>query len=137
MRSVAISAAAPPGSAVTTSSGHLPARFVFHAVGPIYRDGNHGEPALLASCYQTCLRLAEERALESISFPSISTGVYGYPVEEAASIALNEVTRHLHQQAGTVRRVVLVQFGTADHKIYLRKMQALRTVGGGEIDAAV
>src|SRR5512141_1066692 len=76
----------PTGSAVATGAGNLPAKYVFHAVGPIYRDGKHGEPELLASCYRTCLALAEERNVASISFPSISTGVYGYPLREAAPI---------------------------------------------------
>jgi O-acetyl-ADP-ribose deacetylase len=125
------------GSAVVTSAGNLPARFVFHAVGPVYRDGSQREPALLAACYQTCLQLAEEHALESISFPSISTGVYGYPAEEASAIALTEASRHLRQATGTVRRVVLVQFNAADHMLYLRKAHALRTINGGEANAAV
>ncbi len=66
------------GSAVVTGAGRLPARFVFHAVGPVYRGGKHGEAELLASCYRTCLALAEEHAVQTIAFPSISTGVYGY-----------------------------------------------------------
>src|SRR5580692_185917 len=77
------------GSAVATSAGSLPARFVFHAVGPIYRDGRHGEPEQLASCYRTCLDLAERHGVHTISFPAISTGVYGYPLEDAAGIALD------------------------------------------------
>jgi O-acetyl-ADP-ribose deacetylase (regulator of RNase III) len=72
----------PAGSAVVTSAGRLPARFVFHAVGPVYRGGQQGEAALLGSCYSTCLDLALEHGARSIAFPSISTGVYGYPIEE-------------------------------------------------------
>lgn len=125
------------GSAVETSAGNLPARFVFHAVGPIYRDGLQNEPALLASCYQTCLRLADERELESISFPSISTGVYGYPVEEAADIALAGVIGRLREERGTVRRIVLVQFSASDHQLYLRKTRAFRTVSRQDSSAAV
>src|ERR1035438_1863423 len=64
------------GSAVATGAGRLPARYVFHAVGPVYRDGGHGEAELLASCYRTCLAMAEERGAATISFPAISTGVY-------------------------------------------------------------
>src|SRR5579875_2988310 len=75
------------GCAVVTGAGKLPAKYVFHAVGPRYRDGKHGEAELLKSCYETCLRLAEERDVKTISFPSISTGIYGYPIEEAAAIA--------------------------------------------------
>src|SRR5262245_19269754 len=101
----------PTGSAVATSAGKLPAKHVFHAVGPVYRDGRHGEPELLASCYRTTLAMAAERGLESISFPAISTGVYGYPLAEAASIAIREVKGHLAQPGGKVRRAVFVLFG--------------------------
>jgi quercetin dioxygenase-like cupin family protein len=72
-------------SAVATGAGALPAQYVFHAVGPVYHDGSHGEPEQLASCYRTCLELAEQHGVRTISFPAISTGVYGYPLEEAAT----------------------------------------------------
>src|SRR5450631_4388582 len=85
----------PTGSAVATGAGRLPAKYVFHAVGPVYRDGLHGEADLLAGCYRKCLELAEERAVRVISFPAISTGVYGYPLQEAAEIAIREVKAHL------------------------------------------
>lgn len=83
------------GGAVVTTAGRLPARFVFHAVGPIWRGGQHGEPEALAACYRTCLRLACERGCLSLSFPAISTGVYGYPADLAARIALDAVLAHL------------------------------------------
>src|SRR6185437_13686696 len=70
----------PAGSAVVTGAGRLPAKYVFHAVGPRYRGGHHGEAEALKSCYETCLRLAAERDVKSMSFPSISTGIYGYPI---------------------------------------------------------
>lgn len=101
----------PTGSAVVTGAGKLPAKFVFHAVGPVYRDGRHGEPELLASCYRKCLDLAEEYGVRTITFPAISTGVYGYPVQEAAEIALREVADHLGKPGGTVREAVFVLFG--------------------------
>ena len=82
----------PTGSAVVTTAGALPAQYVFHAVGPIYQDGKHREPEQLASCYRTCLDLAEQRAVKTISFPAISTGVYGYPMEEAAAIASKTIS---------------------------------------------
>src|SRR5438552_16774887 len=85
----------PTGSAVATGAGRLPAKYVFHAVGPVYRDGRHGEPDLLAACYRKCLELAEERQVRAVSFPAISTGVYGYPLQEAAEIAIGEVKAHL------------------------------------------
>src|SRR5438105_5292235 len=81
----------PTGSAVATGAGLLPAKYVFHAVGPVYQGGKHGEPDLLAACYRKCLDMAEERGVRVISFPAISTGVYGYPLREAAAIAIREV----------------------------------------------
>lgn len=99
------------GSAVVTGAGKLPARYVFHAVGPVYRDGRHGEADLLASCHRTCFQLAEERGVEVLSFPAISTGVYGYPLEEAAAIAIREAATHLERPGGSVREVVFVLFG--------------------------
>ena len=109
----------PPGDAVVTGAGRLPAKFVFHTVGPIYRGGQHQEALLLRRCYETCLQLAEERAVSTISFPSISTGVYGYPLEEAAAIAVDAVVNHLRSPGSTIQRVLLVQFGSQAQKIYL------------------
>ena len=100
----------PTGKAVATSAGKLPAKFLFHAVGPIYRDGQRGEPELLASCYRECLAMAEERGVATISFPAISTGVYGYPLKEAAVIAVREVKAHLEPATGSVREVTFVLF---------------------------
>ena len=108
----------PTGSAVVTGAGRLPARFVFHAVGPVYRGGKHGEADLLASCYRTCLALAEEHAIHTIAFPSISTGVYGYPIQEAARIALGEITQHLGQQGPKLVEVKFVLFSDADYQVY-------------------
>ncbi len=108
----------PTGNAVVTGAGLLPARFVFHAVGPVYRDGTHGEPELLASCYRSCLTLAEEREIETISFPSISTGAYAFPIQDAARIALREVKRHLQQESGKLREVTFVLFTETDCRVY-------------------
>ncbi len=110
----------PAGQAVATGAGRLPAKYVFHAVGPVYRDGRHGEPEALASCHRVCLEMAEERGCRSISFPAISTGVYGYPAEEAARIALDEVMRFLASRAAHVQEVVFVQFGEAAYQVYER-----------------
>jgi O-acetyl-ADP-ribose deacetylase len=109
----------PTGSAVVTGAGRLPAQYVFHAVGPVYRSGGEKEAELLRSCYLKCLDLAAERQLSSISFPSISTGVYGYPIEEAARIAIDAVRDWLGTPT-SVRSVKLVQFSAADHEIYRR-----------------
>jgi O-acetyl-ADP-ribose deacetylase (regulator of RNase III) len=108
----------PTGSAVATGAGKLPARFVFHAVGPVYRDGKHGEPELLASCYRTAMRLADERQVHAISFPAISTGVYGYPLREAAEIAIRSVRAHLERAETSVERAIFVLFGQEAHRIY-------------------
>jgi len=110
----------PAGHAVATGAGRLPAKYVFHAVGPVYRDGQHGEPEALASCYRTCLEMAEERACGSLSFPAISTGVYGYPADEAARIAIAEVRSYLENRASNLREVIFVQFGVPSFRIYER-----------------
>ena len=90
--------------------GHrLPARHVLHAVGPVWRDGQHREPELLASCYRECLRLAAEHGLVSIAFPAISTGVYGYPLEPAVRLAVAEVQRGLDAHPA-LERVILCCF---------------------------
>ncbi|HEY1205085.1 MAG: O-acetyl-ADP-ribose deacetylase [Bryobacteraceae bacterium] len=113
----------PAGGAVATMAGELPARWVFHAVGPIYR-GHGDEAALLASCYRTCLEMAEQREIRSIGFPSISTGAYRYPMAEAASIALDAVALHLERSDTKVREVVFVLFDRAAYETYAA---ALRT----------
>lgn len=99
----------PTGSAVITGAGRLQAKFVIHAVGPRYRDGQHGEAGLLASAYRASLELARAHGCQTIAFPSISTGVYGYPVGEAASIACATVQAYCadHPDAFTIVRFVL------------------------------
>ena len=113
----------PTGSAVVTSAGELPAKYVFHAVGPRYRDGKHGEADMLASCYETCLKLAAKLDVETISFPAISTGIYGYPAEEAARIAAGVVSKHLDSGEGSVREVILVLFDQSSYKLYERLLE--------------
>jgi O-acetyl-ADP-ribose deacetylase (regulator of RNase III) len=94
------------GEAAMTTGGDLPARFVIHAVGPVWDGGRRGEPEALASCYQQAIRLADEAGLASVAFPAISTGVYGYPTDRAAPVALAAVREAL---SGT-RAVRLVRF---------------------------
>ena len=98
------------GHAVVTKAGRLAASYIFHAVGPIYRGGAEGEAEQLASCYRECLRLAAERDLKTIAFPAISTGIYGYPMDEAAAIGVREIRSFLGQ-AGSVEEVRIVLFG--------------------------
>ncbi|MGA2212615.1 MAG: O-acetyl-ADP-ribose deacetylase [Bryobacteraceae bacterium] len=116
----ASSGGCPTGSAVVTGAGALPARYVFHAVGPIYHDGSHGEPEHLANCYRTCLELAEQRGVRSISFPAISTGVYGYPLEEAAEIAIKTIASRLRDPDCPLRDVVLVLFDQGAYAAHAR-----------------
>ena len=110
----------PPGEAVATTAGKLPAKYVFHAVGPVYRDGRHGEPEQLAGCHRTCLEMANERGLKTVSFPAISTGVYGYPLEQAAAIALGTVKQILEERPSTVEEVVFVLFGRTAYDAFSR-----------------
>jgi O-acetyl-ADP-ribose deacetylase (regulator of RNase III) len=85
----------PTGTAVATAGHGLPARWILHAVGPIWHGGRHGEPELLVGAYQACLTLADELGASSLAFPAISLGIYGYPVEDGARIALRTVADHL------------------------------------------
>lgn len=102
-----------PGSAVPTSAGNLPAKFVFHAVGPIWRGGQDGEPDLLRSAFATCLELAVEHQCESLAFPAISTGVYGYPKDMAAETSLQTIHQFLNtRQQPKLVRMVLFDGGT-------------------------
>jgi O-acetyl-ADP-ribose deacetylase len=100
----------PTGQAKLTKAYRLPAKFVIHAVGPRYRDGRHGEPELLASCYTESLKLAAANNVRSIAFPAISCGIYGYPIPEAAGIAVRTVTGFLRNDA-SIERVILACFG--------------------------
>jgi O-acetyl-ADP-ribose deacetylase (regulator of RNase III) len=124
----------PTGSAVSTGAGSLPAQYVYHAVGPVYHGGGHGEAAQLASCYRKCLELAEQDGVRTISFPAISTGVYGYPVEEAARIALDTIASHLKDPGGAVREVLLVLFDQNAYSAYARV--AARRFPSGQTSAA-
>lgn len=90
----------PGGEARITRGYKLPARFVIHTVGPVWRGGAHGEDQLLSRCYRSCFALAEENGVESIAFPAISTGAYGFPLERACRIALRGMVSHLKERKG-------------------------------------
>lgn len=107
----------PTGEARITTGGRLKARYVIHTVGPVYRDGNHGEPELLASAYRNSLKVASENGIKSLSFPSISTGVYSYPIEKASQIALSIVKDYLNSTQD-ISLVRFVLFGKPDYNIY-------------------
>ena len=108
----------PTGEARLTEAFNLPAKYVIHTVGPIWRGGVNGEDELLAACYNSSLRLAESYSLKSIAFPAISCGVYGFPVERAASIAAREIQNYL-LGAKSVEAVTLVAFNKAMFEILL------------------
>jgi O-acetyl-ADP-ribose deacetylase (regulator of RNase III) len=110
----------PTGSAVATGAGSLPAQSVFHAVGPIYRDGRHREPEQLADCYRACMDLAEKHGARTVSFPAISTGAYGYPLEEAASIAVESIASRLGDPDCPIKDVLLVLFDQGTYSVYAR-----------------
>lgn len=107
------------GRAKITKGYRLPARYVIHAVGPVWRDGRHGEPELLASCYREALRLAVENGAASVAFPAISCGAYGYPLEAAAEIAVREVRSFLEHD-DTLQHVYLVCFSAESCASYRR-----------------
>ena len=108
----------PTGKAVITTGGNLKAKHVIHTVGPIWRGGNKGEPELLASAYRESLKVAAENNLSSVSFPSISTGVYGYPVDQAARVALNAAITFLSESDTSLREVVFVLFDSRTLRAY-------------------
>jgi O-acetyl-ADP-ribose deacetylase (regulator of RNase III) len=108
----------PTGKAVITTGGNLTAKHVIHTVGPIWQGGNKGEAALLESAYRESLKLAAEQKLISVSFPSISTGAYGYPVAEAARVAIRAVVSFLTEQVTSVKEVVFVLFDPRTYQAY-------------------
>jgi O-acetyl-ADP-ribose deacetylase (regulator of RNase III) len=107
----------PTGDARLTAGYRLPARYVIHTVGPVYRGGEHDEPALLSCCYRESLKLAAENGVESIAFPCISTGVYGYPKDQAAKIAVATVRDWLDEH-DLPRKVVFCCFSEGDRGPY-------------------
>lgn len=108
---------AETSEAKITKGYQLPATHVIHTVGPVYNDGQHGEAELLKSCYENSLKLAEAHQLETIAFSSISTGVYGYPMEKATTIAVSTI-KELLPQMESVKEVIFVVFSAEDKNIY-------------------
>ena len=111
------------GKAVITTGGNLPAKYVIHTVGPVWRGGMNHESETLASAYRESLKLAEEKKLTSVSFPSISTGAYGYPVDEAARIAINTVVSFLKEEAASVQEVIFILFDTRTYEVYRKALE--------------
>lgn len=115
----------PTGSAVVTGGGRLPAKYVIHAVGPRWRDGDHDEPELLRSAYRTAFSLATELACATVAAPSISTGIYGFPLELAAPIALAEAGAALQAEGSPLREVAFALFSDRDLTVFAQALAAL------------
>jgi O-acetyl-ADP-ribose deacetylase (regulator of RNase III) len=113
----------PTGEAVVTTAGRLPAKYIFHAVGPIY-SGSVDDERLLTSAYQSCLKLAERYKVKSIAFPSLSTGIYGYPLELAAPVALRTIIEHINKST-CLQQVLLVLFGESAYKAHEQALNKL------------
>lgn len=114
----------PTGSAVITTGGSLKAKYVIHVVGPIYKDGNSGEDKLLSGAYKSSLEIASKKGVKSIAFPSISTGVYGYPIGEASKIALKTVIDYLKEHP-EIELVRFVLFSERDLSVYEESLKEL------------
>ena len=106
------------GDAKLTGAYRLPAKFVVHTVGPVWKDGMHGEPELLAACYRRSLEVAESAGARTIAFPCISTGVYGYPVGRAAAVAVSAVNEYLAAGPDRFSKVIFCCFSAADLEVY-------------------
>ena len=111
------------GEAKITKGYKLPARFIIHTVGPVWRGGSNGEPELLASCYRQSLLVAANHPITSIAFPSISTGIYGYPIELAAKVALDTVAS-LASEIGSIKEIVFCCFSAGDLAVYEATLRA-------------
>ena len=114
----------PTGEARATTAGRLPARYVIHTVGPVWRGGGAGEDELLASCHRESLALAAELGCRTVAFPAISTGVYGFPVERAAPIALRTTAKELAARP-ELERVTFVLFDAAAHRVFADALAAV------------
>ncbi|MDX1778471.1 MAG: macro domain-containing protein, partial [Thermodesulfobacteriota bacterium] len=111
----------PTGEAVITTGGNLPASWVIHTVGPVWRDGFQGEDVLLRSAYKNSLKQADQNKLTSIAFPSISTGAYRFPIDKAADIALSTCIEHLKGRT-SITEVRFVLFGSAAMEVYQKRL---------------
>jgi O-acetyl-ADP-ribose deacetylase (regulator of RNase III) len=116
----------PTGEARITKAYRLPAKYVIHTVGPVWRGGKNREAELLASCYKNSLKLAEQVGVKSIAFPSISTGAYKFPIASASKIAVQTVRDYL-KTANTIKRVVFVCYSRSDYETYQKSIQSVKT----------
>jgi len=125
----------PAGQAVITTGGKLPAKFVIHTVGPVFRGGEQGEAETLASCHRESIRLADEHGITSLSFPAISTGAFGYPVSEAAHVAISAVIDAL-RSATSVKKCRFILFDSDDLKTFERAAKKLEKSNSSQIEKA-
>jgi O-acetyl-ADP-ribose deacetylase (regulator of RNase III) len=115
----------PTGSAKITKGYNLPAKHVIHTVGPVWSGGTNNEPILLANCYKNSLNIAKEHNLKTIAFPSISTGVYSYPIEKASKIALNEILNFLEHNP-IPEKITICCFDNKTYNTYLELLKAFQ-----------
>lgn len=113
------------GAAVITTGGNLPAKYVIHTAGPVWEGGTAGEPDLLASCYRESLQLAVENGVQTIAFPSISTGIYGYPTEKAAAVALRTVKEFVARGGSAPTCIQFILFDDATYQCYAEALMSL------------
>jgi O-acetyl-ADP-ribose deacetylase len=113
----------PTGHAVITTGGNLPAKYVIHTVGPVWHGGKSSEPELLKNAYLNCLKVGMINNLRSIAFSSISTGVYGYPVEKAGEVALNTITEFLKNENHNYEEIDLIVFSDSDNEVYKKLLE--------------
>ena len=114
------------GEAKITKGYNLPAKYIIHTVGPVWRGGNQNEEKLLRNCYKNSLQLAGDTMISTIAFPSISTGIFGYPIEKAAPIALNEITQFL-QKMSSIKQVYIVCFSPKVLSIYEKELAQIES----------
>jgi len=114
----------PTGEAKITPGFNLPSKFVIHTVGPVWRGGNYNEEVLLSNCYNNSLRIAVENKLKAIAFPAISTGIYGYPVEEASKVAINAVLEFIASN-NSIEKVIFMCYDERTYSVYKRLISKL------------
>jgi len=113
----------PTGEAVITTAGNMPSKYVIHTVGPVWHGGNRGEPELLRNCYINSLKIAKENNLRTVAFPSISTGVYGYPVEKAAKVAVKAVIDFVRDNPDSFDEIIFCAYDPHTEKQYAKELE--------------
>jgi len=117
----------PTGEAVITTAGNMPSKYVIHTVGPVWHGGSHSEPNLLNNCYINSLKTARENGVRSIAFPSISTGIYGYPVKEAAKIAIKAVLNFVEENPNYFVEIIFCGYDSYSEKHYASELEKYKS----------